>query len=266
MRINLLEIARRNGFRRNRAVLRPIQPTQVQARALYAVFLPSITAWEAGVRDRLMPEYERTMSGLATDAIIDIEAIIRFIEEQVAAIITTEIRGGIFRWADSLVGWHFRRFAANVKYVTNIDLSMMIGPEGQQVTVSDFLARNTALIRDVSDQTRGRVSDIVFRNAQLRTPAREVAREISVATGLARKRALRIASDQTQKLSASLDRQRMLDIGITSFEWQHSLKMHPRQSHLERDGKMFAWDSEVGRNDPPGYLPFCGCKAKGVLE
>lgn len=266
MKIDLIGIARRNGFRRNWAVLRPINPTQTQAVELYRVFLPAVTAWETQVRDRLLPEYSRTLAQTANDSIIDMEAIIRFIEEYAAALIQTEIRSGILRWANDLAGWHFRRFVANVKYVTNVDLNTLIGPEGEQVTINDFLARNTALIRDVSDQTRGRVADIVFRNAQLRTPVRDVAREISEATGLARKRAMRIASDQANKLSASLDRERQLQVGIDKFRWKHSGKVHYRPEHLARNGDVFSWTSEVARTDPPGYAPFCGCKAEGVLE
>lgn len=264
MKINALEIARRSGLRKNRVILRPITPTQVQARDLYRVFLPVVQAWENGT-DRLMAEYSRAIA-MTSDSIIDLEAIIRFLQDQVAVLIETEVRNGIFRWADNLALWHFRRFVGNLKYATNVDFQTLIGPAGSQMTLEDFLARNAALIRDVSDQTRGKVADIVFRNLQLRTPARDVAKEITEATGLARKRALRIASDQTQKLSASLDRQRQLDVGITKFEWQHSSKVHYRPEHLVRDGKTFDWDSEVARNDPPGFQPFCGCKAKGVLE
>lgn len=266
MKIDLITIARRNGFRRNRAVLRPITPTQVQARELYRVYLPAVTAWERLITERLIPEYTRTSAQTTTDSVIDMEAIIRFIEEYVAGLVQTEIRAGILAWSNKLAEWHFQRFVANVKYVTNVDLNTMLASSGDKLTMSDFLARNTALIRDVSDQTRGRVADIVFRNAQLRTPVRDVAKELSVATGLARKRAMRIASDQSVKLSASLDRQRQLDIGITSFEWRHSAKRHFRPEHLARDGKVFAWSSEVARTDPPGYAIACGCKAMGVLE
>lgn len=265
MKIDIASMARATGIRRNRIVMREISPTQVQARALYRVYLPVLVTWETQIRDRLIPEYSRTIAGISTDSVIDIEAIIRFIEEQVAILISTEIRNGIIAWANREAEWHFRRFVANLKYATNVDLSTILGPQGSQLTMQDFLVRNTALIRDVSDQLRGRVADIVFRNIPLRTPARDVAREISEATGLSKKRALRIAIDQTQKISASLDRERMLQVGITSFEWQHSGKAHPRPEHVARDRQVFRWDSEVALTDPPGFAPFCGCKARGVI-
>ena len=266
MRIDIAQLMRLNGVRRKRVVMRPIVPTQTQARDLYRVFLPVVTAWETGIRDRLMPEYERTISALRMDSVIDLEAIIRALEDIVGVLITTEMRAGISVWADREAEWHFQKFVANLKYVTNVDLKMFMGPAGSRVTMEDFLARNTALIRDVSDQMRGRVADIVYRNVQLRTPMREVAREISEVTGLGRKRAMRIAMDQTQKISAALDRDRMISIGIESFEWQHSGKRHPREEHLIRDRKTYRWDSEVALTDPPGHAPFCGCRARGVIE
>lgn len=264
--INIAELARRAGNRRNRIVLRAISPTKTQADDLYRVFRPVTDTWDRECRLRLMPEYSRTLSQMQTDSIIDLEAIIRFIDDLVSGIIAAEISAGITRWSSRMSSWHLARFIANLKYATNVDLSTILGSSGSHETLRDFLARNTALIRDVSDQTRGRVSDIVFRNLQIRTPARDVAREISEATGLGRKRAMRIAADQTQKISASLDRQRMIDIGITKFEWLHSMKLHPRAEHVARNGEIFAWNSEVARTDPPGYAPFCGCKAKGVIE
>lgn len=251
--------------RRKPRLMRVITPTQVQTQDLYRVYLPAVTKWETEISAKLMPEYSRTVSGLATDSIIDLEAIIRFIEDAVSVVITTEVRSGLERWLDNMTRWHYNKFVASLKYATDLDLSMILNASGSPVTVQDFMARNTALIRDVSDQLRGRVADIVFRNVSLRTPIRDVAREISEATGLARKRSMRIAMDQTQKISASLDRERMLSIGITQFEWVHSGKRHPRPEHLARNGKIFDWSSEVARTDPPGHAPFCGCKARGVL-
>jgi len=265
MKIDLPSLARANGVRRKSVRLRPIRPTQVQSRDLYRVYLPAVSAWERLVSDRLMPEYARTIASIQTDSIIDLEAIIKFIEDAVSVVITTDVRSGMQRWLDNMTRWHYQRFVANLKYATDLELGMILNASGSPVTMQVFMARNTALIRDVSDQLRGRVSDIVFRNVPLRTPIREVAKEISEATGLARKRSMRIAMDQTQKISASLDRERMLSIGITQFEWVHSGKAHPRPEHLARNGKVYDWSSEIARTDPPGHAPFCGCKARGIL-
>ncbi len=160
--------------------------------------------------------------------------------------------------------WHVNRIAAQLTYADNATLRTVLGPATE--TLEDYLVRNVALVRDVSDQTRGRISDIVFRGLQNRTPARDVARVIAEATGLGRKRSLRIASDQLNKLTGSLDQLRQEQLGFDSFVWRHSGKLHPRLDHLARDGNVYRWDSDVARNDPPGYLPFCGCRAMAHME
>lgn len=265
MKINLNQMARAQGVNRKSVTLRVITPTQVQARDLYRIYLRVVSVWSDRLKSRLLPEYGRTVSELATDSVIDMEVIIKLIADY-AATVEISLAMDLERWVSALVRWHTTRIVTNVRYVTNVDLTTLIGPPENPITIDEFMVRNTALIRDVSDQVRGRVADIVFRNAQLRTPLREVAKEIAEATGLARKRSMRIAMDQTQKLSASLDRDRQTQLGIEEFEWLHSAKQHPRLEHLARDHKIFRWDSDVARTDPPGFAPFCGCKAKGVLR
>lgn len=121
-----------------------------------------------------------------------------------------------------------RQFISSLRYSTNVDLTTQMLAGDVEETMDDVIARNMALIHNVSDQTRGRISDIVFRGLQNRAPTREVAREIAKATGMARRRALNIAMDQTQKLSASLDRQRQLQVGMTSFIWIHNVASFTR--------------------------------------
>src|SRR5690606_13412847 len=118
----------------------------------------------------------------------------------------------------------------------------------------------------VSDQARGRISDIVFRGLQNRTNSRQVAKEINEALQLGRQRSLRIASDQLHKLSVALDQERAEQLGSERAIWRHSKKRHPRLEHVERDGKYYAWNSGVMKNDPPGRAPFCGCRARPVFK
>jgi len=72
--------------------------------------------------------------------------------------------------------------------------------------------------------------------------------------------------DQATKLSGALDAERGIQIGAPGYDWDHSDKAHPRLEHVARDGKYFAFGSQVDREDPPGFAPFCGCKRRIVLE
>lgn len=271
MKINLAAQAKAAGNRRDRIEARSITPTQAQAKNLARIYMPTVRIWASGARDRILPAYrdalaeQRASDSITMDNARRVDIVVESIDREAVRSVLT-FRGLVEEWAEKFELWHLRRLVNAMKYATGVDLSTQMNSGDVAETIDDVVLRNVALIRNVSDQTRGRISDIVFRGLQNRTPAKEVAKEISKSTGMARDRALRIASDQTTKLSTTLDKERQQQLGIKSFIWQHSGKAHPRQEHLERDGKTFHWDSEVGRNDPPGRAINCGCKARAVLE
>lgn len=251
--------------RTKRVTLPVSNVTRAEVTDLGRLYLAVMRVWAEGIRDEILPEYRASLTELITDSPSSLRAKIESINNR--AVRATLVFEGLFsRWASRLAGRHLKKIIASLKYSANVDLSTQMGPRDVAGTLEDVIQRNVALVRNVSDQARGRISDIVYRGLQLRTPAREVAKEIEVALGMGRERALRIAQDQATKLAGALDAERQQQLGMDSFEWLHSRKLHPRKEHVERNGKEFRWDSVVGRTDPPGYLPFCGCKARGILE
>jgi hypothetical protein len=250
--LDLRAILRQQG-RKRPLTLRVQQTTQAQQRALYKLYLPVVHAWQDGA-PRIVVEYARTLSQLTFDAPSDVAAEISATEEGAVRAVF-DFRAFFTEWAQALNLWHVNRIGAQLTYATGLELTQFLGPV--DLTVEDYLERNTALIRDISDQARGRIADIVFRGLSNRTPTRDVAKEINDAVGLGRKRALRVAIDQTVKLSAALDAQRGHELGFEGYEWQHSGKLHYRPDHKARDGKYFAFGSEIDLTDPPGYAPFC---------
>lgn len=255
--LDLRALLRQQG-RKRPLTLRVQQTTQAQQRALYRLYLPVVQAWVDG-SERIVAEYGRTLSQLTFDSPSDVAAEIAATEEG-AVKATFDFRAFFVEWAQALNLWHVNRIGSQLTYATGLELTQFLGPVN--LTVEDYLERNTALVRDISDQARGRIADIVFRGLSNRTPTRDVAKEIADATGLARKRALRVAIDQTVKLSAALDAQRGHELGFEGYEWQHSQKIHYRADHKARDGKYFAFGSDIDLTDPPGYAPFCGCKRR----
>jgi SPP1 gp7 family putative phage head morphogenesis protein len=268
VKIPLAEMARRKtNLRRKSVTLPPIDTTAAQAAKLASAYISIVRVWQTGARDHILRAYQRTLEqdALARDAVSDVDQAIAATEQHAVVAMLTFAKQ-FEQWANTTQLWHMRRFISQIKYATNIDIETMVGPADARLTIEQALARNVALVRSVNDQVRNSISDTVFRGLQARTPMRDVAREISNTTGLARDRSLRIASDQTVKLSAQLDQERQEQVGIDKFKWRHSGKVHFRPEHRARDQKIFPWDGAVARTDPPGRLPFCGCKAQGVLE
>lgn len=263
MTINYRDLARAAG-RRAPITLRPIFTTRQQERDLARMYLAVVNVWVEGARQRILPEYERSLAQYTGDSPADLQVEIGVVENGAIQAILAGFTAAYGDWFNDLVRWHLDRLGAQLVYVDNVTLRTQLG--GAVGTFEDQLARNVALVRNVSDQTRGRIADIVFRGLQLRTPSRDIGREIAEATGLARKRALRIANDQTIKASAALDQLRQEQLGFTQFEWRWSRKRHGREAHIARDGKIFDWSSEIARTEPPGFLPYCGCTARAHMS
>lgn len=283
MPFDLTEMARAKGIRRN-LTLRPIEPTRANAQDLASLYLAVLKAWDANT-------VLRGYSGITTDALfLDAVSVLNDApSDQASAIagaerdatrLILEFTNGLRDWILRVERWHRAKWTAAVESSTTINLSSILTTTEVTETMETFLERNVALVRNVSDQARGRISDAVFRGYQERRPAREVAKDISEATGLARKRSLGIASDQNSKISAALDRTRRDEAGLSLFRYRHSGKLHARPWHKVRDGKIY--DSATGKqveadgspksggdviaaDDRPGMPPWCGCREQAYL-
>jgi SPP1 gp7 family putative phage head morphogenesis protein len=271
VRFDLATLIRRARKTRRRQIeLRPIQPTAAQAGALYAAaYRPVIEEWRIAI-DRIEARYAASLPvrDAIHDSIFDLDSILSAIGDELQRLVLT-LTPALRDWAVRAEGWHAGKWRGAVLTATQIDVGTLLGPEDTSETVAGFLSSNTALVRSVSDQTRTRISEIVLRGYQTRTPARTVAKEMADAVEISRKRALRIAADQSSKLAARLDQARQEAAGIDRFKWRHSRKRHPRAEHVRHDGVVYAWDDLPlldGRADRPGDEPFCGCRAAAVID
>jgi uncharacterized protein with gpF-like domain len=261
----------------------------MQATNLYrAAYAPIVDIW-TGAQVAIMEEYERTLretaptSGdrapvLTADSASSIDAQIERALAAASAVIVT-IRPKLDAWGRLAEAWHRRRWQATVQAATGLDLSAIIGPEDARETLDAVIARNVGLVRAVSDDARQRIADTVYRGLQARTPASEMAKEIAEGVGMARKRALRIAAHQNVVLSSQLNEERRRQAGIDSWIWRHSGKVHARDDHKARDGKLYTDNPDrvgttyEGRavleapdaSDLPGIPPNCGCTSQSVL-
>ena len=273
MALDLPALARQSGMRRN-ITLRPIKPTQANATALAAIYAPAWRIWSENI-DRIMAGYDppTLADGLTRDSIDDIQSAIDAVADFFRTRLVTVITPALRDWIISVERWHRSKWVAAVNAGTGIDLSTILTAQEVAEPLSAWLARNVALVKNVSDQAQGRIADAVFRGYQQRLPAREVAKEIREAVGLGRDRALRIASDQNTKLSAALDRERQAEAGITQFRYRHGGKVHYRPWHKARDGKVFAWKTrkevdgsdQIQADDMPGHPPWCSCRTQAYI-
>ena len=265
MQLDLRTLIKRAGkYQAPRFVARPIDPPGALASGARRAYLAVVSAWLREWRQNIEPAYTATRAELLRDSVDDVE---RATEQATATLnrLVVALGADLAAWTVEIERWHRGRFGALFTPV-GVRLDMMLGPGDVGPTLQSVLADNLSLIRSLNDQMRNGISGAVFRGLTNRAPARDVAREIQKTAGIAKRRAELIASDQLQKLTGRLDQQRQEQLGLDSFEWAHSGKLHPREYHKERNGKIFRWDSTVGKTDPPGYAIRCGCRSRAVLD
>lgn len=264
MRYQLAELAKRaRNPRRKSITLRDIVPPAMFASNLYArCFRPVVTLW-ANALPRILAQYERTLSSMTTDAPADVQAAIDGTADDFLRLLI-ELIPELRDWIVRTEAWQRDKWRSAVLSATGVDLLTVLGPADVRETLETVLARNTALIRDVSSQAQARISNAVFQGLTQRAPAAEVAKQIREATGMARRRSVNIASDQLSKLTNTLADERRREAGISEWEWVWSRKKHGRETHIARNGKVYS-----DANPPPempGQLPYCGCRSKAVLS
>lgn len=271
--LDLPRLARAQGVRRD-VTIRPIVPTAAAATELARIYAPAWQVWRDGL-DRILAAYDPKPLGdaLTTDSPDAVQSVLNAIGGEFLTRLVTEITPGLRRFAVRAERIHRGKWSSAVLAGTGVDLGMMLTAQPVAETLEVWLNRNVELVTNVSDQARGRIADAVYRGYQARTPVREVAKELREAVGLGRKRSLRIAADQSSKISAALDTERMAEAGVDLFKWRHSGKLHPRDWHKARNGKVYELRSGKARaggetipaDDRPGMQPWCGCRAAAYL-
>jgi len=264
MKFSLAAMIRRiRTPRRKQIPIREIAPPATLATDLFrAFYLPFVETW-VGRTDRIVVEYERTLSVMTQDSPVDLEGELGFVDRELSrllVLLTPRLRD----WATRVERFHRGKWRGAVLSASGVDLQTMIGPEDVAETVEALIARNVGLVTDISSQARGRIADSVFRGLTNRTPAREVAAEIREAVGGARRRALAVASDQLTKATSALDSERMRQAGIEAWIWKWSHKLHGRPEHIARDGKEYTFADPPP--EMPGQLPWCGCRKQGLIR
>lgn len=265
MKFDLAQMAVAHGRRKRNSVLANIAPTKAQADDLARIYLRVVAAWQEGI-PRIVAEYERTIAEMTTDSAATTGGAIDSVAAEIQRLVimlTPDLR----RWALTVERVHRGKWVRSVLSATDVDLDTVLTAADVNDTVEASLNWNIALIRDVDAEVQKRIANSVFAGFQRRAPAVEIAKEIREATGMARARSVRIASDQTVKLGARLNQARQEQAGLTSFKWRHSGKVHPRSWHLARNGHVYPWANPgIPADDMPGVPPYCGCTAQGVVS
>ena len=140
-----------------------------------------------------------------------------------------------------------------------------------QDALDAMIAENVGLIRSIPAQYLQEIEGIVMRNYAAGRNLHQMALEIRARYPVAKRRAMLIARDQSNKCTSIVQRVRMKEIGITEAIWMHSHGGKvPRPTHVAMNGKRYKigkgmWDSAEKKWIYPGELINCRCTSRAVL-
>jgi SPP1 gp7 family putative phage head morphogenesis protein len=135
---------------------------------------------------------------------------------------------------------------------------------------------NHTLITNVQKEVHEKIYSAVMLSLTSPNPEEQGASGIQNALRevgtFAKKRVDLITRDQTSKLYSALSDERLRQNGVDHFEWMHSSAGKvPRQTHLDKDGKVFAlddpelWTGPKADQGPPGWAINCRCRKRPII-
>lgn len=179
--------------------------------------------------------------------------------------------------AEKLAAW----FAQKTKDYSDPALKKILSDAGFSVdftmtkTMNDayqaVIGEQVGLIKSIAERHLSQVETIVMQGVQNGRDTGYVSKKLQEQFGVTKRRAALIARDQNNKATATLNRVRRLEVGITEAIWKHSGGgVHPRPSHVKAGRERLKFDVRKGAYIDgefiqPGELINCGCVSIPVI-
>lgn len=187
------------------------------------------------------------------------------------------------RWQkrfDDAAGDIAKRFAAKTLQVSDAAFTATLKKAGfavpftmtagMQDAYSAVIGEQVGLIKSIASQHLTQVQTVVMQGVQSGRDLAFIHDQLRERYGVTKRRAALIARDQSNKATATLNRQRQRDLGITKAIWQHSGGgKDPRPEHVAADGKEYDIEKGMfleGVWTWPGHEINCRCTSRPVIE
>lgn len=158
-----------------------------------------------------------------------------------------------------------------------LSLKTGVVPAGMEDVAAAVVSENVSLIKSIPSQYFTDVTGSVMRSITTGNGLQDLVPAINKYAGQTERRARNLALDQTRKAYNSINKQRMVAIGVKRFEWLHSGGgQKPRASHIKIGGHIFSFANleaeqaalgvpEADRGIP-GQAINCRCTMVPVIE
>lgn len=253
----------RRGLRKLERTLAPVRKSKA-VEMLYRSYLEKMMAQLFNAID--FEEFGQA-TGFTADTALP-EVITHTIERLKAIFGGLEIQSS--RIAELVVGRassiHEARFVGGIKREMGIDIGHVIRHNPKVAAkVAAMTQQNVALIKSIPQEYIAKVEKTLLKSltqGSKKSLIEEIQKIHSVTTSKARF----IARDQTAKFNGILTEARQTAIGIEEYDWVSSRDGKVRDSHEDKDGKRFRWDSPPADTGHPGHDPNCRCTARAVIK
>ena len=151
--------------------------------------------------------------------------------------------------------------------------------KAEKMLLNALTKENVALIKSIPTEYFKRVEYDIMSTVTEGRDLQDLSDKLSKGYGITRRRAIMIAYDQTNKITAKFERAEKIELGLFEAEWVHShAPQEPRPSHVAANGKKF--DIRKGlyiveRNKSgkvvhrgwtqPADRPNCNCFSRTIL-
>ena len=172
----------------------------------------------------------------------------------------------------SEAGWHTRQFTATVLRGLGVDVSGLLSQLDTEELMRLYIAQNTDLITNLKDDAIKIIrQEIMAARIQKQQPeqlAETLRHKLNI---LRTSRAELIATDQLGKLTASLNKHRQQQSGMSKYRWNYRSwikREDPRKDHQAVNGKHYKWGERTGTKDggEPGTAVRCKCWAQAIVR
>lgn len=134
--------------------------------------------------------------------------------------------------------------------------------------INNFTVQNAEYITSIAEDYLKDVAHKVTSGMRQGMRHEELAEQIEERYGVSESKAKLIARDQINKFNGELTKHRQEDVGVEKYRWKSSGDNRVRDSHSDRDGKLFTWEEGTGISGDrhPGEAINCRCWAEPVLD
>lgn len=258
------------------AVKRPgvaIPPLAVE-RAYVADLREIVRAIRDDIEELIIPELDvlTREAGIRSDEsrydIVDVGAYVDTLRGRLTARITNkhlrDLEGKVREYFNATSKNNRLQLIRQIRRMISIDAFPRDTALAQMV--QNFTRWNADLITTMTGDYVNQVSTIVRQGVQAGDRPVRIARLIRERFAVTEARAAFIARDQVNKLNGNLTMTRQASLGLDKYIWRTSLDERVRESHLEKEGRIYKWSDPPNDTGHPGHDFNCRCHAEPYIE